>query len=129
MKKENIDTHSTLVPNSIKLSTERQTRTREADQGPAAKGQALLKKSLQGDRLSASQAIKAKCYDCMGYFEDGKGDCGDPLCPLYPWMPYAQKRDPPACTNRALPEKKSDAPDRGDAPQSGNLQDTRGAGV
>jgi len=103
MKKEN-GALSTLVDNSIKLSTERQLEI--SDHGLTAKGQALLIKSLQGDRLSASQAIKAKCYDCMGYFVDGKADCGDPLCPLYPWMPYAQR----ACTNRALPEKKSDAP-------------------
>jgi hypothetical protein len=121
-KKENLLGTPTLVHNSLKLSTERQILIREISKhGIAAKGQALLKKSLQGDRLSASQAIKAKCYDCMGYFEDGKGDCGDPLCPLYPWMAYGQK----ACANRALPEKKSEALVCSYPPQSGNLQDER----
>jgi len=118
-KKENLLGTPTLVHNSLKLSTERQTLILEiSEHGIAAKGQALLLKSIQGDRLSASQAIKAKCYDCMGYFEDGKGDCGDPLCPLYSWMPYGQK----ACANRALPEKKYEAPDRTYPPQPGTLQ-------
>ena len=79
--------------------------------GIAAVGQAHLLKSLRSERLSASQAIKAKCYDCMGYYEDGKGDCQGPLCPLYPWMPYGTRKGKnlvPACTNRAMPGKKSD---------------------
>jgi hypothetical protein len=102
-KKENCAL-STFVRNSSNLSTERQTRVHEISRnGLSAKGQALLIKSIQGYRLSASQAIKAKCYDCMGYFEDGKGDCRDLHCPLYPWMAYGQI----ACANRALPEKKS----------------------
>lgn len=118
MKKEK-GALSTFVPSSIKLSEEREILIRAiSEHGIAAKGQALLKKSLQGERLSASQAIKAKCYDCMGHFEDGKADCGDPLCPLYPWFAYGQK----ARANRALPEKKSDAPDRSYPPHSGNLQ-------
>jgi hypothetical protein len=104
-KKEN-GTHSTFGHKSLKLSTERENRVREITKGLSAKGQALLIKSIKEDRLSASQAIKAKCYDCMGYFEDGKGDCGDPHCPLYPWMAYGKI----ACANRALPEKKSEAP-------------------
>ena len=115
-KKEN-SARSTFVHKSLNLSTERQSLIQEISaHGLSAKGQALLIKSIQGNRLSASQAAIAKCYDCMGYFEDGKADCGDPLCPLYPWMAYGQI----ACANRALPEKKSEAPDRTYPPQSGN---------
>ena len=117
-KKEN-SARSTFVHKSLNLSTERQSLIQEISaHGLSAKGQALLIKSIQGNRLSASQAAIAKCYDCMGYFEDGKGDCGDSLCPLYPWMAYGQK----ACANRALPEKKSDAPVCLYPPKSGNNQ-------
>lgn len=45
---------------------------------------------LNGETMSARQAIKAKCYDCMGYFEDGRQDCKIVTCPIYPWMPYRE---------------------------------------
>ncbi len=76
--------------------------------GIVARGQVLLIKHYQQQKLSASQAIKAYCYQCMGLFEDGKGDCGDTLCPLYSWFPY--KNSPLADANRALPAKNSEVP-------------------
>ena len=118
MQKKNNSASSSLAQTPINLATKRENRVREITKGLSAKGQALLVKSIQGERLSASQAIKAKCYDCMGYFEDGKADCGDPLCPLYPWMAYGQI----ACANRALPEKKYEALVCSYPPQSKNLQ-------
>ena len=56
--------------------------------GIAAKGRGELKKHLHGQRLRASEALKAKCYDCMGGYKDGKQDCGVTACSLYPQMPY-----------------------------------------
>lgn len=41
-----------------------------------------------GDRLQTLDLIKAYCYDCMGFYEDGIGDCKNPRCPLYSKMPY-----------------------------------------
>jgi len=117
-KKENLLGNPTLSADAKKLSPQ-QIRIQEISQhGIAAKGQALLVKNIQGKRLSASLAALAKCYDCMSYYEDGKGDCGDPICPLYPWMPYGQK----ARANRALPEKKSEPLVCSYPPQSGNTQ-------
>lgn len=46
-----------------------------------------------GLKLSRTQAIKAKCYDCMGMYKDGKEDCLTPECPLYKWMAYRSKKD------------------------------------
>lgn len=43
---------------------------------------------ISGKKVGRKDAMLAKCYDCMGFYEDGLGDCGDPKCPLYPWMPY-----------------------------------------
>jgi hypothetical protein len=46
---------------------------------------------LDGKKLTLLQAVKCKCYDCTGYYADGKTDCGLKACPLYPWMPYGEK--------------------------------------
>jgi hypothetical protein len=59
--------------------------------GLKKRGQAELVAILNGKQVCASKAIKAKCYDCMGYYEDGDDDCKDPTCALYRWMPYRNK--------------------------------------
>ena len=59
--------------------------------GKQAKGQRNLINHLEGKRLTMQQAIHAKCYECMGYFADGKLD-------LHKFMPYnaeKQKRTTP----------------------------------
>ena len=50
-----------------------------------------LRKKLQALDKNLKPAIYAKCYDCMGFYEDGIMDCGCSDCPLYPWMPYGEK--------------------------------------
>ena len=35
-------------------------------------GRAELQRHLQGKRLASGAAIKAKCYDCMGQYIDGR---------------------------------------------------------
>jgi hypothetical protein len=57
--------------------------------GLAAKGKNEMLRHLYGERLTIRQMAVAKCYDCMGYYSDGRGtDCEIPECPLYPIMPY-----------------------------------------
>ena len=46
-----------------------------------------------GAKLSHKQAILANCYQCMGFYIDGKNDCERPNCPLYPFMPYRKSVD------------------------------------
>lgn len=41
-----------------------------------------------GDILQTSDMIRAYCYDCMGFYEDGIADCKNSRCPLYSKMPY-----------------------------------------
>jgi len=60
--------------------------------GKTAKGKSELIKHLEGDRLSRKQAIYAHCYDCMGFFSDGRQDCLMPHCSLYPFMVYNRNR-------------------------------------
>jgi hypothetical protein len=54
----------------------------------AARGRRELIFHLNGKSLQRGQAITAKCYDCMGYYADGKLDCLIPACPLHGFMPY-----------------------------------------
>lgn len=56
--------------------------------GGAFQGRKELLAHLNGDKLSARQMCKAKCYDCMGYFDDGRQDCQITTCPIYPIMAY-----------------------------------------
>ncbi len=61
-------------------------------QGKAARGQKELIKHLSGERLTLKQAVNAHCYDCMGFYADGKHDCAMPKCPLHPFMFYNRNR-------------------------------------
>ena len=62
--------------------------------GKQAKGRKELRSHLEGKRLTLRQMILAKCYDCMGYFADGKVDCNIPECALYPVMVYRKGYKP-----------------------------------
>ena len=60
--------------------------------GIRAKGKKPLIEHLKGEELKRTAAIQAKCYECMGYYSEGKTrDCKCPSCPLYGFMPYKQK--------------------------------------
>ena len=56
--------------------------------GMAARGRSEILKHLEGKRLTQRQAILAKCFECMGYYADGKVSCEIEDCPLFPLMPY-----------------------------------------
>jgi len=58
---------------------------------PKSSGKSFLLKHLYGETLTRDQAIRAKCCDCMGYYQDGRIDCEISGCPLYPFMPYRGK--------------------------------------
>jgi hypothetical protein len=58
------------------------------ENGKQFRGRKELLIHLDGERLTQKQAIIAKCYDCMGYYEDKDKDCGIEQCPLYPFMVY-----------------------------------------
>jgi hypothetical protein len=58
---------------------------------PMSKPRNFMLSMLSGKKLTPQQAIKAKCFDCCGFFVDGRNDCGIKHCPLYNWMPYGRK--------------------------------------
>jgi len=53
----------------------------------------LLRKYLNGVTLTRGQAIRAKCSECMCYYEDGGMDCRNNQCPLYPYRPFKDKAE------------------------------------
>jgi hypothetical protein len=61
--------------------------------GKTARGQKELIKHLQDQKLTLRQAISAYCYDCCGFFADGKVDCGMKHCSLHPFMAYNPSRE------------------------------------
>lgn len=60
----------------------------DAQDSPSSRGRTMYLKFLRGERLTASQAIIAKCFECCGGYVDGRADCNVTSCPLYPMMPY-----------------------------------------
>jgi hypothetical protein len=73
---------------------------------PDAQGKKEYLKFLRDEPLTLGEAIKAQCYQCMGYYQDGKEACTSILCPLTTHMPYKAKTKPPA--PKAKDEAKSD---------------------
>jgi len=60
--------------------------------GKTARGKKELLKHLDGCRLTLRQATLAKCFDCCGYYSDGKVDCKMPDCPLHDFMPFNENK-------------------------------------
>lgn len=54
----------------------------------ACPGKDAYLRHLNGESLSRTQAINAKCYKCQEFNADGKRDCKKIMCPLYPFMLY-----------------------------------------
>ena len=67
---------------------------KDVEKAKLASGKSEYLRFLKGDRISMGQAVKAKCFDCCAYYEDGKYDCEIKGCPLYPWMPYRTEKGP-----------------------------------
>lgn len=65
---------------------------KDVEKAKLASGKSEYLRFLKGERISQGQAVKAKCFDCCAYYEDGKVDCGFSDCPLYPWMPFGKAR-------------------------------------
>jgi Zn-finger protein len=53
--------------------------------------------------------IMAKCYDCTGFYKDGREDCNTPTCPLYPLMPYRTGGDRWTVTRVPMSQAKKEA--------------------
>jgi len=72
--------------------TETERKLKDLETAPLHKGRNSLIKHLKGERITQIPMIESKCYDCMGFYDDGARDCECPNCPLYPFMPYGRIR-------------------------------------
>ena len=63
-----------------------------ASHGKKASGRQEWLKYLNGGTLTIAQAVKAKCFDCMGGYRDRKEVCTVESCALFPFMAYNPKR-------------------------------------
>jgi len=74
--------------------------------GLQAVGKANLLKHLDGGKLTRKEAMQAKCYDCMGYFIDGRADCCIKNCPMYAFRPFKDRPESKKLDFTTLPEAK-----------------------
>jgi hypothetical protein len=40
------------------------------------------------EKITRKRGIELHCHQCSGMYQDGKVDCENVDCALYPWMPY-----------------------------------------
>ena len=59
---------------------------------PASSGLSAIIANSKGERLSMRKRILGKCCECMGYYIDGRADCGVKACILHVAMPYRADR-------------------------------------
>ena len=43
---------------------------------------------FRGEALTMKESILANCYQCAGFYMDGRKDCEVEGCPLHVFMPY-----------------------------------------
>ena len=56
--------------------------------GSTARGKRELIGFLRGEALTMKESILANCYQCAGFYMDGRKDCEVEGCPLHVFMPY-----------------------------------------
>lgn len=70
-------------------TSEKKKITTECEKWPDSMGKAIFSSYINGYYdLGCLEAVFAKCAVCCNGYIDGKYDCGDPKCPLYPFMQY-----------------------------------------
>lgn len=60
--------------------------------GKKSGGMTNYLKYLSGRKIGLKGAVLAKCFDCCGFYADGRMDCKIQDCPLYPWQPYRESK-------------------------------------
>lgn len=63
---------------------------RDVETWPLRKGKRDLLKHLKGEKISRAEAVRAKCYECLG--GEG-GPCSVTTCALNGWSQYSKSKD------------------------------------
>jgi len=80
------------MSNPLPITDKLKQTIKALETAPQSSGKTLLQKHLDGVRLTGRQMCLAKCADCMGYYVDGRYDCGIHECPIYPVYPYKNRK-------------------------------------
>ena len=88
-------TKKTIKINKDFTDEEAAQRLIEARRGAASQGKTAFIKFITGKPIARKEAALAKCFECMGYFQDGRIDCQGYDCPLYLFYPYKGQRGKP----------------------------------
>ena len=56
--------------------------------GSTARGKRELITFLRGESLTMKESILANCYECTGFYMDGRRDCEVEGCAFHVFMPY-----------------------------------------
>ena len=81
-------------PNAVDITRDdvKAIKLRQLKQAPNSQGRDFLVAHHLGIELSRTEAVKAFCCECSGYYTDKRCDCEVISCVLYNWMPYGAKR-------------------------------------
>jgi len=79
-----------ITPKNIKIERDAEL-VNVLKYGKSAIGKTDYEDFLNGKYVAGIKRIHAMCYWCMGYYADGKINCGCVLCPNYTYMPYLNK--------------------------------------
>jgi F420-0:gamma-glutamyl ligase len=75
------------------MDTERQKLFNSYQKAKDCPGKTHYLRFLQGEKLTLKQSVIADCFICTAGFLDGKVDCSNPSCVLYPFMPYRKNKE------------------------------------
>ena len=76
----------------LALARERARLIKEIEaNGLNARGKKELIAHLKGEKIKRSAAMRAQCYQCMGYFTDGREECIIETCPMYEYRSFKHK--------------------------------------
>jgi hypothetical protein len=90
MRKERLD--NTTPPFINKNLSLRDLRIADIKKyGLSVRGRREYLKYLNNEKITLRQAVAAHCYDCQGFFADGRAPCPDELCPLWLWSQFRDK--------------------------------------
>lgn len=56
--------------------------------GTTARGKKEYLAFLRGENLTMKQRVLANCFQCVGFYTDGKKDCEMEECTFHVYMPY-----------------------------------------
>jgi len=81
----------------VNMGRERQRLFDEYQKANECPGKRHYIRLLKGETLTLKQSMISDCFICTAGHLDGKVDCQNSLCAIYPFMPYRQDKQKARC--------------------------------